>query len=132
MRKTKFLNSDDSSGFQMNHKKPLFVMSPIKTSQVKTSSIKTSSMKKLSIKTSLIKTSSIKMSPVKMSAINMSSIVMLLLCSAVVGVVGSTGEGRNPNFLATENSNLEVLKELGMDIQNEGKNEQTYFLQIII
>jgi hypothetical protein len=84
-------------------------------------------MKKLSIKTSIIKTSSIEMSPVKMSAI-----LMLLLCSVVVGVVGSTGEGRNPNFLATENSNLEVLKELGMDIQNEGKNEQTYFLQIII
>ena len=60
----------------------------------------------------------------------MSSIVMLLLCSAVVGVVGSTGEGRNPNFLATENSNLEVLKELGMDIQNEGKNEQTYFFAV--
>jgi hypothetical protein len=127
MRKTKFLNSDDSSGFQMNHKKPSFVMSPIKTSQVKPSSIKTSSMKKLSIKTSIIKTSSIEMSPVKMSAI-----LMLLLCSVVVGVVGSTGEGRNPNFLATENSNLEVLKELGMDIQNEGKNEQTYFLQLII
>jgi hypothetical protein len=32
-------------------------------------------------------------------------------------------DARDQNFLPTENSNLEVLKELGVDLQNEGKNK---------
>lgn len=30
---------------------------------------------------------------------------------------------REQNFLPTENANLEVLKELGVDLQNEGKRD---------
>ena len=87
MRKTKFLNSDNSSGLKMNRKMSSFV-------------------------TSSLLTSSIVMS------------FSLLLCSAIIGVVGSTGDTRTQNYLPTENSNLEVLKELGVDIQTEGKNER--------
>jgi hypothetical protein len=36
---------------------------------------------------------------------------------------GVTADSRIQNFLPSENSNLEVLKELGVDIQHEGRKE---------
>ena len=51
-------------------------------------------------------------------------IVKLLLVVQWSGVSGSTPEGRVQNFVATENSNLEVLKELGVDIQSEGRTHK--------
>jgi hypothetical protein len=60
-------------------------------------------------------------------------LVKLLIVAQWSRVSGSTPEGRVQNFVATENSNLEVLKELGVDIQNEGRTHKkcrTLFLSL--
>ena len=41
--------------------------------------------------------------------------------SLLNGVISTSADSRIQTFLPTENSNLEVLKELGVDFQQEGK-----------
>ena len=60
---------------------------------------------------------------------------MMLLVLLVVNLLVSPSEGSSStletrshsNFIPTENSNLEVLKELGVDIQSEGRTYVFYY-----
>lgn len=45
-------------------------------------------------------------------------------CFVVACCVANLVDARDQNFLPTENSNLEVLKDLGVDLQNEGKRQE--------
>ena len=49
------------------------------------------------------------------------SVSVVISIWLLVSVSGAMAESRPQNFLPTENSNLEVLKELGVDIQHEGR-----------
>ena len=63
---------------------------------------------------------------------------MMLLVLLVVNLLVSPSEGSSStletrshsNFIPTENSNLEVLKELGVDIQSEGRTYVFYYTDI--
>ena len=51
---------------------------------------------------------------------NLGSVSLVIWIWLLVSVSAAASESRPQNFLPTENSNLEVLKELGVDIQHEG------------
>ena len=61
---------------------------------------------------------------------NLGSVSLVIWIWLVVSVSAAASESRPQNFLPTENSNLEVLKELGVDIQHEGGTRNLFTIVI--